>query len=415
MKKIAILVCLAMLISLFAVGASAAEVTITSTVDFRTLTPAEAGDASKAAMEALGITVPAESGAWWLQDCFHVFATPKDGYADCFYIQKLEAPEGKTLTADATLTAGYWLAAMGDPSYFVVEVSTDGENWTEAYADEAGRGVEWEASAYAEGTITLPGTKGASVVYVKILVNRHGGQTAGGVSYSIINGTVEGEAEPAPELPANAVVNEVRFANTDKIPAGSGGTLSGADAKAELEAMGLVIPEDSNAWMLNDCFHIFATPQEGYQTCSYIQKLEAGEGKVFEENVSLSAGYWLAAVGDPSWFWIEVSTDGENWTEAYVDEAGRGTEWDASAYVEGTIPLEGTAGASVVYIKVCVERHSGPTAGGVSFTTLQGATKAAEGGNDQPTPPDETGDMIGVVIALLAVSGMGITVLKKRN
>jgi hypothetical protein len=29
--------------------------------------------------------------------------------------------------------------------------------------------------------------------------------------------------------------------------------------------------------------------------------------------------------------------------------------------------------------------------------------------------PDDTGDMIGVVVALLAVSGMGITVLKRRE
>ena len=253
---------------------------------------------------------------------------------------------------------------------------------------------------------------------MKFNVERHSGQTSGGISFSTLSAPVKG---------VNEVANSVDFR-----------TLSPADAgdasKSAMESLGIIIPEDSNPWWVQDCFHVFATPKDGYQTCSYIQALEAGEGKVFAGDVNLSAGYWLAAVGDPSWFWVEISTDGENWTEAFADEAGRGAEWDASAYGEGTIALAGTAGASKVYVKFNVERHSGQTSGGITFSTLFADVKDAETveptdpqpTDPQPTEPEatepvapdgpsKTGDVFSIVVALLAVSGIALIALKKKE
>ena len=417
MKKLAILVCLAMLIGMLAMNVSAAE-TVNSNVNFTELAEVSAGgDATKAVMEGMGLTIP-EGSSWEITDHFYKLAMPAGGYADTYYIQTLEAGEGKVLTSDATLELAYALAALnGDGQAYEVgwvnvSVSTDGENYTEVWANEEGQGKEYTADVFAIPQITLTGTKGAAKIWVKIGVNRHGGPGTGAIGWSKISSSVE-----AP-LPEGAVQSAVDMRNTDKIPAGSGGELSGDAAKAELERLGYIVPEDSNPWKLNDCYHIFATPQDGYQTCSLIQVLEAGEGKTFAENVSLTAGYWLAAVGDPSWFWIEVSTDGENWTEVYVDETGRGTEWQADAYTEGTIPLEGTAGASKVWVKFYVERHSGQTSGGLTFSTLTAMTTEAGTGDDVPSGGDEapeTLDLIGVAVVLLAASGMGITVLKKKN
>lgn len=396
MKKIAILVCLALLVSLFAVNVSAATTEVTSTFDFKTLTPADPGAASNAAMESLGVTV---EGNWWVQDCYHVFATPQDGYQTCSITQVLDLGD-KVLLEDATVTAGFWLAAVGDPSWFWIEYSTDGENWTELYEDVTGFGEEWVDSAYAEGTLPLTGTAGASKVYVKYYVERHSGQTSGGVTFGTIKGVVEGEAE-VEELPENTVQSNLDVKTLT--PADPG-----AASNTALEGMGF---EVSGNWWVQDCFHVFATPQDGYQTCTLTQKLEAGEGKVFDGDVSLTAGYWLAAVGDPSWFWIEVSTDGENWTELYVDEAGRGAEWDASAYTEGTLPITGTDGKSVVYVKYNVERHSGQTSGGLTFSTITGNVKDAA----QPDPSlPKTGDTIGVIVALFAVCAAGIVLTSKK-
>lgn len=415
MKKLAILVCLAMLICMLAVNVSAAEA-VNSNVNFTELAATSAGgDATKAVMEGMGLTIP-EGSSWEITDHFYKLAMPAGGYADTYYIQTLEAGEGKVLAADATLELAHAMAALnGDGQAYElgwvnVSVSTDGTTYTEVWANEQGQGKEFTADVFAIPQITLTGTKGAAKIWVKVGVNRHGGPGTGAIGWSKISASVE------TPLPANAVQSVIDTRNTDKIVAGSGGELTGDAAKAELERLGFTVPADSNAWKLKDCFHIFATPHDGYQTCSLIQTLEAGEGKVFSENISLTAGYWLAAVSDPSWFWVEVSTDGENWTEAYVDETGRGAEWQDSAYAEGTITLDGTAGASKVYVKFCVERHSGETAGGLTFSKLVGLTKA--GTPSTPGTGDgapETADMIGIVVALLAISGTGITVLKKRN
>ena len=416
MKKIAILVCLAMLISLFAMTASAATVTVESSFDFRNLTEftgvqegAADPAAAKAALEGLGLVVP-EGSSWKIQDCWHIFATPAGGFAPTSLIQVLEAPEGKTFVSDVTLTAGYWLSPPSDPTWdngwFYIEYSTDGENWTEFYVDEGTHGSEWDISAFVEGTLPITGTAGASKVYVRYNVERHGGPTAGGLTHGSLKGVVEGDA-----LPDNAVENAVDFRNLTQFAGVQEGSADPAAAKAALEGLGLIIPEGSS-WKLQDCFHIFATPAGGFAPTSLIQVLEAGEGKVFDGDVSVSAGYWLSPPSDPTWengwFYIEYSTDGENWTEFYVDEGAHGAEWTAEAFVEGTLPIEGTAGASKVYVRYNVERHGGPTAGGLTYSTLSANVKSVSGS-------DETGDMIGVVVALLAVSGLGITVLKKKE
>ena len=422
MKKthsmLALLICLALLVSLTAVTASAADVTVESSFDFRNLTDfagvqegAADPAASKAAIEALGLVVP-EGSSWKLQDCFHIFATPANGFAPTSLIQVLEAPAGKTFISDVTLTAGYWLSPPSDPTWdngwFYIEYSTDGENWTEFYVDENTHGAEWTAEAFVEGTLPIVGTAGASKVYVRYNIERHGGPTAGGLTHGSLKGAVEGDA-----LPSNAVENAVDFRNLSQFAGVQEGAADPAAAKEALEGLGLIIPEGSS-WKLQDCFHIFATPANGFAPTSMIQILEAGKGKVFDGDVSLTAGYWLSPPSDPTWdngwFYIEISTDGENWTEVYVDEGAHGAEWTAEAFVSGTISLSGTSGASKVYVRYNVERHGGPTAGGLTFANLNANVKSASGGN-----ADDTGDMIGVVVALLAVSGMGIAVLKKRE
>ncbi len=222
MKKtrslLAVLACLALLVSLCAVSVSAAETkTVTSSVDFSALTGYDeitstaAGDveATKAVLESMGLIIPDRIGweedpaadanhAWVLMKCIEVELTPRNGFEKCAYIQKLEVGEGKTLLTDATLDIGYWLSCSNpdwEPSFIAVDVSVDGENWVEVATDDESNGAEWDASAKGEVKgLTLPGTAGASTVYVKIVVEAHGGPTAGGVAYSTINGTVEADA-----------------------------------------------------------------------------------------------------------------------------------------------------------------------------------------------------------------------------
>ena len=398
MKKIAILVCLTLLVSLFAVNVGAYGETVTSTVDFRTLTPADAGDASKASMESLGVTIPEDSGAWWLQDCYHVFATPQDGYKTCSFIQTLEAGEGKVFAADVTLTAGYWLAAVGDPSWFWVEISTDGVNWTEAYADETGRGNEWEASAYAEGTLPLAGTAGASKIYVKFNVERHSGQTAGGITFSTL------------------------FADTKDAP---------AEEPAESKTLSIgdkVITAEGGKWLYNT--EVTKETTSGY-TMIVFDKNYAG---TFETN-----GYGVALVLDQYGTLVRVY-DGANvgfWT---AEGKAASAHFNANTYAttawaelqdgETLIIIPNDGGSNDARkIALSMRGDCGKAAAleGFTFETAPEEPTPTEPQPTEPAPTEpqptepsnpenpDTGDIFGIVVALMAVSGTALVVLKKRN
>ena len=439
MKKmrsmVAMLICLVLLVSLCAVTASAAE-PVSSNINFTELASVSAaGDETKAVMEGMGLIVP-EGSVWEITDHFYKLAMPKEGYADTYYIQTLEAGEGKVLAADATLELAYALAALNETgaSYEVgwvnVSVSTDGTNYTEVWANREGQGQEGTADVFAVPQITLTGTKGAAKIWVKVGVNRHIGPAGGAIGWSKISASVE-----AP-LPSNAVQHVANFEPLTEF-AGVTNSDNGdiVASKAKMEEMGLIVPdmiiwdeasenpdEPNNPWVLQNCINIFATPYEGHHATAYIQTLEAGEGKVLESDIVVTLKYWLAA-GTGSYLVIHTSTDGETWTEAWADDEGQGKDWDASACTEKDITLEGTAGESKVYVRYVVVRKSGPVSGGIVKSVLTATTKAGT-----PSTPDtgdsntgsgdnapETGDMIAVAIALLAISGTGITVLKKRS
>lgn len=219
MKKtrslMAVLACLALLVSLSASVFAAETTTVSNTADF---TKVPVGTTNEGITAATGVTFPDivredgqaypcnwqifELGGYDLPDGTHVnnppAASPCDGGNLFHYVQVLELPEGKTLTADATLDIAYMLAA-GQGNCIYADVSTDGENWTEAAADEEGIGNDWDVtfSNYREFKgITLPGTAGASKVYVRITLQRNSGQYAGNVHYTTINGTIEGSEPP---------------------------------------------------------------------------------------------------------------------------------------------------------------------------------------------------------------------------
>ena len=352
-------------------------------------------------------------------------ANPGGYQGEGYFVQKVAAPAGETIQS-AKLDLGYWVLTSDPQGYVKLSVSANGTDWTEVATDNQG------AAARKEISLDLPFTPGQTELYVKLTMQHWNTYEGAGVAYSKLSITAGGApADPAPTdpaLPEGTVQNVADFRTLSQF-AGAGmpdesNEAACADAfaaaKAAMESLGLTIPDGSGPWVLQDCFHIFATPIHGYNECSLMQTLEAGEGKVFAEDVSLTAGYWLAKVNDPSWFWIEYSTDGEHWEEAYADEEGRGAEWDASAYAEGTISLPNTKGAEKVYVKFFVVRHSGQTSGGLTFSKLTAMT--ADAGSVTPpategegTESPKTGDAIGVVVAMLAVSGLAITALKKKE
>ena len=442
MKKtrsmLALLACLALLVTLCTVTVSAAE-TVTSAVDFTTMPVADAGEASNAAMEAAGLIIP-EGSNWHLVDHFYHVAMPKDGYAKTYYIQTLDAGEGKVLVEDAVMNIAYMLAAVNndgseyDVGWIVVSVSTDGENFTEVWYDEEGQGKMYDVSAVGIKDVVLTGTAGASKIWVKIEVERHAGESSGAIGWTKITGTAAKEGE---------ISNKADF--TTLTPAAGG-----ADSNAAMESLGITVPEGSN-WQIVDHFGICIIPMDGYAKTYYIQTLDAGEGKVLAEDATLDLSYALAAFNndgseyDVGWFVVFVSTDGENYTEVWYNEEGQGKMYDASAFIEDKITLTGTAGASKIWVKVEVERHAGETSGLVKSSVLTGMTKDAEVVNPDPEPtvpettipeptvpettiPESTepenpqdpsnpgtGDIISMFAALAAISAAGIVITGKKS
>lgn len=413
MKKtrsmLAMLICLVMLVSLLAMSASAVG-SASSQVNFTDKAVTAAGSATHTLMGEMGLTVPADSGNWEVVDHFYHLLVPADGFSTCSYVQTLEAPNGEIFAEDVTLDISYGLASKdknGNPlaqvGALVVYTSADGENWTESWANREGKGrMEDSTAFYINQIVSLENTAGMSKLYVKYELVRYDGYTAGCIGITNLSANTRG---------ANEVVSVIDARNAQGVPGGS--ALTGDAAKAEIERLGFTI-EGEYAWMLNDCYHIFVTPKEGFQQCYLIQTLEAGKGKVFETDVSLTAGYWLSTGGAKNEectvpeFIVEVSTDGETWTGVYSDNTGHAPEYDLGGFVEGTISLPETAGASKVYVRYSVIRYGGPTAGGLTHSTLVGNVKDAPEGNPK------TGDAIAVVLALAFVSAAGAVITTKK-
>lgn len=163
------------------------------------------GDAAHAEIERLGFEIA--EGDWNITDCYWLQFSPKDGYTgevEESLIHTMEAGKGKAFDGDVSLAVGYFLAKLEDTNEagekitceFIVQVSTDGKNWTEAYKDTEGRTPNgFSSENYTEKTITLPGTDGASKVYVKYTIERLGDTTAGSLTYS----SLVGQTKDAPK------------------------------------------------------------------------------------------------------------------------------------------------------------------------------------------------------------------------
>lgn len=422
MKKtrilLAMLMCIAMLASLFAVSASAAG-SATHRADFLACSTSAKGEATHTVMSGLGLTIPAESGAWEMINHFNLnILVPADGYSTCYYVQTLEAPNGEVFAEDVTLDMAYALAnrdkngndlVESDGSsrvgHLIVYISTDGQNWTEGWADREGKGKVEDMSAIATVNTPLAGTAGLSKLYIKVELVRYDGYLAGAIGHSQLTANTRG---------VNEVISVIDARNAQ----GVSGDLTGDAAHAEIERLGFDITEGN--WRITDCYWLQISPKEGWEQPKLVHTLEAGNGKVFDGDVSLTAGFFLGhqeiAQDDGSiktcLFLVEVSTDGENWTEAYKDTEGRTPNtFSSENYAEGTITLPGTSGASKVYVRYTIERLGDTTTGALTLSKLVGQTKdAPEGGNSAPT-----GDAIGMVVALLAVSGTALVVLKKKE
>lgn len=429
MKKrnsvLALLVTVAMLVTLFAsaLAVSAEEVTgiaeVTSTLDFSALTKNMDVTAACDAIKAAGAV---DASGLVLEDCYSVMATPANGGEIAYYVQKLDAGEGRVFLTAPVLDLTYWCAES--KGAVLVEGSLDGVNYFQFYLEDQGFGTEWETSARATKHLALHGAEGYQTAYIKISMLRNSGPTAGAVVKSVVTAeTVAAGTE--------TVQSKVDF----------GSMAVTGDKAADAETMkqnGVV--ESSNLW-ISQVYEVHADPGgymgEGY----YVQKLEAGEGKVFDGAPVLELNYWLATnEAMQGYIKVEGSLDGETYYPFLELTEGQGNAYKKVTEGDTTVVLNGAEGASVVYVRVSMQHWDAPTGACVSSSVISAAVKDAPSEPDptdptepeqptdpeQPTepgepvdPPAETGDSVASVLAvMMAVSVIGGAVIlgkKKEN
>lgn len=423
----ATLVCLAMLLSLTAMTAFAAEEDLYGKIDFGTMTQTTVtGDTpnyeeAAAALKAVGL---AEVHNVYIDSCHTPFLSVK-GYQEGYFVVKVDAGAGKVYSTAPVVTLDYRMAVCDPASSIAVQGSIDGVNYYDFRTITETTGNDpYAADCKGSTTVTLDGGQGSASVWIKIIMKNFGAPASCGLDAIALSAKVKtAESGETPDAPANVVSSVAdfealsEFSSVDNPDKGDP-----AATKAKLEEMGLTLPErigweedpakDANhEWVLQSCYNVFLTPKEGWKNCAYIQTLDAGEGKILESDITVTLKYWMAA-GHGSYIVIETSTDGENWTEAWADEEGQGTEYDPSACTEKNITLKGTAGASKVYVKFVVNRHNGSTTGGIVKSALSASVKE---GTASEQPPAKTGDIFAVVVAMGLLGAAGIVVTTKKS
>ncbi len=372
MKKIAILVCLALLVSALAVTASANE-TVTGTLDFSQIAIEATEDMTAAAEAAKALGAVEVSNLIIYSNYSKVIAGK--GYAgEGYYVQKLEAGAGKVFAEAPVLTLNYRMAAGGDnQAYIKIEGSLDGVTYYEFAKLTESKGDPDNLNAKNSTTVTLNGGEGAAVVWVKISIQHWGGPTCGAVDSSTISGAVK---EDPNATPVNAVNSTLDFSQI-AIEATEDMTAAAEAAKA----LGAV--DVSNLIIYSNYSKVIAGKGyagEGY----YVQKLEAGAGKVFAEAPVLTLNYRMAAGGDnQAYIKIEGSLDGVTYYEFAKLTESKGDPDNLNAKNSTTVTLNGGEGAAVVWVKISIQHWGGPTCGAVDSSTISATVKDAPGGSEQ--------------------------------
>lgn len=405
MKKthsmLAMLLVLALLVSLTAVTVSAAGETVTNTLDFSTLSVAT--EDMTAAAEAIRAVGAIEVSNLIAADCHTKFVAGKGYAGEGYYVQKLEAGTGKLFAKAPVLTLNYRLTAAESLGYIKVQASVDGVTYTDFATLNQATGAGFDVAAKASTTVTLSGVEGHSTVWVKISMQHWSSPDGAGVDASSVTAEIKDDPN---YVPADALSSVIDFtamnATEDKSAAKDMILAAGAVAADNLFVRGNHEP--------------IANPG-GYNGAGYfVQKLEAGEGKVLKD-VKLSLDYWLAT-GDPQGY-IEVyaSTDNENFEKVFEQREGNGDPFQASTKQNKVIGLTEAAGQAMIYVKVVVEHWNTYEGAAVSRSALVGYAVNAGTPADPEDNPPKTGDtslLTAAVVSLLCCA-TAVVALKKKE
>lgn len=147
------------------------------------------------------------------------------------------------------------------------------------------------------------------------------------------------------------------------------------DMTAAAEAIRAVGAIEVSNLIAADCHTRFAAGKgyagEGY----YVQKLEAGKGKVFADAPVLTLNYRLTAADPQGYIKVQASVDGVTYSDVTTLNQATGAGFDIAAKASTTVTLSGTEGNSAVWVKICMQHWSSPDGAGVDASTVTAAIK----------------------------------------
>jgi len=346
-----------------------AEMTLVqSTLDFtkmQRVTPGRKPENDKAKVRDILLAAGAvECVDLFLAGNFENIINPT-GYSEGYYIQKLSALEGETLT-NAFLEFGYWICGF-DPNmegaqqgYIQVFVSPDNENYELVWECDEPNGPAF-GNSRRTASIELPVTEGQTEIYVKFFMAHWTTFEGAGIAYSTITG--------------NLLEHVV---DTDKMPHEL--TMVTASHNFNSLAQGEVTADDIGAVAEQDMFFgidgvLLLSPKDGYKIASATWMVEAVEGEPLNDCVLTIVGrtFWGSVEEQKQNHYLKVyaSPDGVNFT---MVQEFRGTENEDDTQrfvVDLTSVVQGYGQA---YVKLEWMLYDSPHIFGIRSVTLVGNT-----------------------------------------
>ncbi len=286
------------------------------------------------------------------------------GYAgEGYFVQKLEAGEGKVFAENAILNLTYRITNAEMLGYVRVQSSVDGVNYNTCTTFNEATGTAYTNEARKSATVDLGCGAGAEAVWVKIIMQHWTSPDGAAVDSSIVSASVK-------NAPGPSVSDTLDFA---KLPGVSEDPVIVAPYVIELgaeEVSGLIVTGNGD--------YKFAGGRGYAGEVYYVQKLEAGEGKAFAENAILNLTYRIANADPLGYVTVESSVDGINYNVCTTfNEATGNDAYSNDIRKNATVELGGTAGAEAVWVKIKMQHWTAPAGAAVDSSTITAAVKDA--------------------------------------
>ena len=389
-KWLAVLLCIAMMLSMLAMPGAIAEAGETAEISVGFTEMSATEDFASAAEQIVARGAEAAENLV-IGDCYTTLVAAKGYNGPGYVVVKLNAGEGKAFENAVQISVSYRLS-KGDPQgYMVIEGSVDGANYIELFRSQEATGDAWTQEAMAETTFSVEGIGGLRDIWVKVTLEGWGGPDAAGLDKISLSAAVK---EAAQEVAQEATQEDAQEASGDCIEETIGfaemaSTEDFASAAEQIVARGAVKTENL---VIGDCYTTLVSAK-GYNGPGYVLvRLNSGEGKAFENAAQITVNYRLSK-GDPQGYMVvEGSVDGTNYIELFRSQEATGDAWTQEAMAETAISVEGLAGAHNLWIKVTLEGWGGPDAAGLDGISVKAELTDDEGyvpGADMELPAEE--------------------------